>query len=134
MSTLNRPEDLVGERGPQDARVDQPIVQPRLGPVGWLRFIWRQLTSMRTALLLLMLLAVAAIPGSVFPQNRIDPARVESYLDGHPGSGPWLQRIGAIDVFSWGSSTSTPRSGSRRSTCCCSCRWSAACCPVRGSI
>jgi cytochrome c biogenesis protein len=76
------------------------IAQPRLGPIGWLRWMWRQLTSMRTALLLLMLLAVAAIPGSVFPQNRIDPAQVESYLASHPSSGPWLQRLGAFDVYS----------------------------------
>ena len=97
MSTLNRPGGLVDERGPERG---PQIVQPMLGPAGWLRFIWRQLTSMRTALLLLMLLAVGAIPGSVFPQNRIDPARVESYLNDHPGTGPWLQWIGAFDVYS----------------------------------
>ena len=38
------------------------IAQPRLGLVGWLRWGWRQLTSMRTALVLLLLLAIAAIP------------------------------------------------------------------------
>ena len=46
---------------------------PRLGPVGWLRWGWRQLTSMRTALFLLMLLAVGAVPGSIFPQPATDP-------------------------------------------------------------
>ena len=35
-----------------------------------LRWGWRQLTSMRTALILLLLLALAAIPGSVIPQQR----------------------------------------------------------------
>lgn len=50
-------------------------VQPTLGLVGWLRFLWRQLTSMRTALFLLLILAVAAVPGSVFPQRNIDPTR-----------------------------------------------------------
>jgi cytochrome c biogenesis protein len=77
-----------------------PIVQPRLGLIGWLRFVWRQLTSMRTALMLLMLLAVAAIPGSVFPQNRIDPGKVDAYIEAHPGSAPLLQRLWAFDVYS----------------------------------
>jgi cytochrome c biogenesis protein len=85
-----------------DERTDAPpaVIQPKLGLLGWLRFIWRQLTSMRTALMLLMLLAVAAIPGSVFPQNRIDPGRVDTYLTEHPTSGPWLQKLSAFDVYS----------------------------------
>ena len=37
-----------------------------------LRWSWRQLTSMRTALVLLLLLALAAIPGSVIPQQGVD--------------------------------------------------------------
>lgn len=73
---------------------------PRLGAVGWARFLWRRLTSMTTALLLLLLLAVAAVPGSVFPQRRIDPARVSTYLEDHPTSGPWLDRLGFFDVYS----------------------------------
>ncbi len=51
-------------------RVRATPVGPRLGPVGWLRWAWRQLTSMRTALVLLFLLAVAAIPGSMLPAAR----------------------------------------------------------------
>ncbi len=72
---------------------------PPLGPVGWARWAWRQLTSMRTALLLLMLLAVAAVPGSVFPQRRVDASRVQAYLADHPTAGPWLDRLGAFDVY-----------------------------------
>jgi len=64
------------------------------------RWAWRQLTSMRTALLLLLLLAVAAVPGSVFPQRRINPGRVEEYLADHSGYGPWLDRLGFFDVYS----------------------------------
>ena len=45
------------------------VVQPRLGLVGWLRWAWRQLTSMRTALLLLLVLAVGAVP-LVVPSAR----------------------------------------------------------------
>lgn len=76
-----------------------PVVLPRLGPGGWARWAWRQLTSMRVALLLLLLLAVAALPGSVFPQRRIDASKVDAYLDAHPATGPWLDRFGFFDVF-----------------------------------
>lgn len=54
---------------------------------------------MRTALALLLLLAVAAIPGSIFPQRGVDPSRVRTYLEEHPDAGPWLDRIGMFDVY-----------------------------------
>ena len=72
---------------------------PRLGPVGWLRWGWRQLTSMRTALFLLMLLAVGAVPGSIFPQRSIDPGRVADYIAANPTVAPWLDRLSFFDVF-----------------------------------
>ncbi|MFC6257561.1 cytochrome c biogenesis protein ResB, partial [Kocuria oceani] len=40
---------------------------PALGPRGMARWAWTQLTKMNTALFLLLLLAVAAVPGSIFP-------------------------------------------------------------------
>lgn len=83
----------------KDDRGRAEIIQPKLGFFGWLRWIWRQLTSMRTALMLLLLLAIAAIPGSVFPQTNIDSARVQAYLADHPSLGPWLQRVDAFDVY-----------------------------------
>lgn len=70
-----------------------------IGALGWVRWVWRQLTSMRTALLLLLLLAVAAIPGSIFPQRGVDPSRVRSYLEDHPEAGEWLDRLGMFDVY-----------------------------------
>ncbi|MGZ4604305.1 MAG: cytochrome c biogenesis protein ResB, partial [Kineosporiaceae bacterium] len=73
---------------------------PPLGTIGMLRWAWRQLTSMRTALLLLLLLAVAAVPGSVFPQRRINPAQVQQYLADHPAYAGWLDRLGFFDVYS----------------------------------
>jgi len=82
-----------------ETQQDAPVTLPRLGPLGWLRWTWRQLTSMRTALLLLLLLAVAAVPGSVFPQRRIDTGRVQNYLADHRSSGPWLDRLGFFDVY-----------------------------------
>ena len=65
-----------------------------------LRWVWRQLTSMRTALQLLLLLAVAAVPGSLFPQRRANPAVVTQYLKDNPDTGPWLDRLQMFDVFS----------------------------------
>ena len=73
---------------------------PRLGPLGWVRWGWRQLTSMRTAILLLLLLALAAIPGSLFPQRSVDPVRVRAFVEDHPGLAPWLDRLFLFDVFS----------------------------------
>ena len=65
-----------------------------------LRNGWRQLTSMRTALVLLFLLALAAIPGSVLPQRRISPAKVSEYLATNPSAGRWLDRMQLFDVYS----------------------------------
>ena len=45
----------------------EPVTLPRLGLAGTLRWIWTQLTSMSTALMLLLLLAVAAVPGALVP-------------------------------------------------------------------
>jgi cytochrome c biogenesis protein len=73
---------------------------PRLGPVGWLRWGWRQLTSMRTALILLLLLALAAIPGSVLPQRPNDPLAVNGWIERNPATAPTLDRLGLFDVFS----------------------------------
>lgn len=78
---------------------DLPPDSMKLGFVGWSRWMWRQLTSMRTALLLLFLLAVASIPGSVLPQRPVDPARVTQYLSDNPGVGGVFDRLGFFDVF-----------------------------------
>jgi cytochrome c biogenesis protein len=77
----------------------RPAQLPALGLQGTLRWMWRQLTSMRVALLLLMLLAVAAVPGSVLPQRPQDPAAVLTYLRDNPGTGEWLDRLGFFDVY-----------------------------------
>ena len=76
-----------------------PVIQPRLGLVGWLRWMWRQLTSMRTALLLLLLLAIAALPGSTFPQRSIDATRTAQWIQTHPTVGPVLDRLGFFEVY-----------------------------------
>ncbi len=75
------------------------VSQPRLGPTGWLRWTWRQLTSMRTALFLLLLLALGAVPGSIFPQRSINSARTTDYIATHSTVGPWLDRLGFFEVY-----------------------------------
>ncbi len=70
-----------------------------LGISGWLRWAWRQLTSMRTALILLFLLALASVPGSVLPQEGIDPAAVTQYYQSHPALAPVLNRLSLFSVF-----------------------------------
>ncbi|OMC15012.1 cytochrome C biogenesis protein ResB [Mycolicibacter heraklionensis] len=55
---------------------------------------------MGTALVLLVLLALAAIPGALLPQRSLNAAKVEEYLALHPVLGPWLDRLEAFDVFS----------------------------------
>ena len=76
------------------------IAQPRLGLVGWLRWGWRQLTSMRTALVLLLLLAIAAIPGSIVPQRTADPNGVTQYRTNNPDLYPILDHLQLFDVYS----------------------------------
>ena len=75
------------------------ITQPRLGFVGWLRWMWRQLTSMRTALFLLLLLAIGALPGSIWPQRSLDSARTADYFANHPKAGPLLDKLGFFEVY-----------------------------------
>ncbi|HET6910347.1 MAG TPA: cytochrome c biogenesis protein ResB [Mycobacteriales bacterium] len=60
---------------------------------------WRQLTSMRTALLLLALLALAAVPGTLLPQRGLNPAKVAAYFSAHPHLAPWLDKLSLFDVF-----------------------------------
>jgi len=76
-----------------------PSSPPALGPVELARWAWRQLTSMRTALVLLFLLALAAVPGSVVPQRNIDAVRVRSWQDAHPSLTPLYDRLGLFDVY-----------------------------------
>lgn len=75
------------------------MTQPKLGPVGWLRWFWRQLTSMRTALFLLLLLAIAAVPGSLVPQRSSDPNGVTKYFTDNPQLAPVLDKLQFFDVY-----------------------------------
>lgn len=72
---------------------------PDIGLIGVMRWAWRQLTSMRTALILLMLLGVAAIPGSLFPQRNQNPQRVDSYFTSDPTLAKWMDRLHLFNVY-----------------------------------
>jgi cytochrome c biogenesis protein len=54
---------------------------------------------MRTALILLFLLAVAAVPGSLLPQRDLNPSGVTSYIATHGAWGQFLNHVGMFDVF-----------------------------------
>ncbi|WP_179475741.1 cytochrome c biogenesis protein ResB [Mycolicibacterium vinylchloridicum] len=68
--------------------------------LGYVRNTWRGLTSMGTALVLMFLLALAAIPGALWPQRAVNPTTVAGYLADNPRLGPWLDRLQVFDVFS----------------------------------
>jgi len=77
-----------------------PDRQPgELGPVELLRWAWRQLTSMRTALILLLLLALAAVPGSIIPQTGVDATKTAQWQDAHPTLTPIYERLGLFAVY-----------------------------------
>ena len=65
----------------------------------WPRWVWRQLTSMRTALFLLLLLAMAAVPGSVYPQRSADPNGVRLYFNEQPELAQTLDALQLFDVY-----------------------------------
>lgn len=95
-----RPEGLSGGTDSEAAAAAASSAGPaRFGVVAWLRWTWRQLTSMRVALLLLLLLAVAALPGTYFPQRPQDPVRVAQYYVDNPGLARNLERWGLFDVY-----------------------------------
>jgi cytochrome c biogenesis protein len=54
---------------------------------------------MRTAIILLFLLALAAIPGSLLPQRSLNQNAVRQYFADHPTLAPVLDRLYAFDVF-----------------------------------
>ncbi|MFI9328139.1 cytochrome c biogenesis protein ResB [Kitasatospora sp. NPDC052868] len=71
-----------------------------IGVLGWLRWMWRQLTSMRVALILLFLLSLAAIPGSLIPQNGQNQFKVEAWKAQHTTVAPVYEKLQLFDVYS----------------------------------
>ena len=54
---------------------------------------------MRTALVLLLLLALAAIPGSVIPQSGVDALEVTRWKQEHPKLTPIYEKLDLFSVF-----------------------------------
>jgi cytochrome c biogenesis protein len=72
---------------------------PELQGISLLRYLWRQLTSMRNALILLLLLGLASIPGSIYPQRTQSPLKVREYFETNPEFAKWLDRFYLFDVY-----------------------------------
>ncbi|WP_306325351.1 cytochrome c biogenesis protein ResB [Streptomyces venezuelae] len=98
-------QDNLGEAGAQlsTAPVEEratAIGGPTLGVVGWIRWFWRQLTSMRVALILLFMLSLGAVPGSLIPQTSADELKVQAFKDAHKTLTPLYEKLQFFDVYS----------------------------------
>ncbi|MGW4162202.1 cytochrome c biogenesis protein ResB [Streptomyces sp. NPDC004788] len=104
--TTEQRETDLGEAGaqlstaPQESAEDTVIGGPTLGVIGWIRWFWRQLTSMRVALILLFMLSLGAIPGSLIPQNSADELKVRTFKEAHTTLAPIYDKIQFFDVYS----------------------------------
>ncbi|MEU9173685.1 cytochrome c biogenesis protein ResB [Streptomyces sp. NPDC048420] len=78
----------------------ETLSMPTLGVIGWARWFWRQLTSMRVALLLLLLVALGAIPGSLIPQTGTDATKVADFVKNNPTLGDVYDKLGLFHVYS----------------------------------
>ncbi|ALC04942.1 hypothetical protein CDES_02410 [Corynebacterium deserti GIMN1.010] len=61
---------------------------------------WHWLTSMRTALALLFLLAIAAIPGALLPQRSLNESNVIEYIESNGKLAEFYDKVQLFDVFS----------------------------------
>ncbi|GAA4075016.1 MULTISPECIES: cytochrome c biogenesis protein ResB [Streptomyces] len=101
--TESTPEPDLGEAGaqlstaPTEERSNGPV---GIGVIGWLRWFWRQLTSMRVALILLFLLSLGAIPGSLIPQTSVDEMKVADFQKRHDTLTPIYEKLGLFHVYS----------------------------------
>ncbi|MFF8600806.1 cytochrome c biogenesis protein ResB [Streptomyces sp. NPDC015232] len=104
--TTPQPEPGLDEAGqrlstaPREDGSDGAIGGPSLGVVGWIRWFWRQLTSMRVALILLFLLSLGAVPGSLIPQNSADEFKVAQFKEAHETLTPLYEKLQLFDVYS----------------------------------
>jgi cytochrome c biogenesis protein len=93
-------DQAVTEQSTGGEQRPAPPLPTELRPVELARWAWRQLTSMRTALVLLFLLTLAALPGSLVPQRSVDPLRVQQFAAQHPTLSPWYERFSLYEVYS----------------------------------
>jgi cytochrome c biogenesis protein len=100
-------DDIAADAGTSAVRDRDPAgasAPPRRpGPIrralAFARNTWRALTSMRTALVLLFLLALAAVPGALLPQRSLNAQKVANYIAARPTLGKLMDRLELFDVF-----------------------------------
>jgi cytochrome c biogenesis protein len=97
VSTGSTTGELSGREGMGSA--PEAPGAPPLAPREFARWAWRQLTSMRTALILLFLLALASVPGSVVPQEAVDSVRAAQWREQHQTLAPIYQKLGLFSVY-----------------------------------
>ncbi|WP_407560403.1 cytochrome c biogenesis protein ResB [Streptomyces sp. 184] len=85
-------DDSPQSPGPQGGSFGRELM-------AWARWFWRQLTSMRVALLLLFLLSLGAVPGSLIPQNSVDEIAVNQFRERHETLAPIYDRLELFDVY-----------------------------------
>lgn len=87
----------------------QPAATAQPGPkrrsvaariVDWPKRGWLWLTKMKTALVLLFLLAIAAIPGALLPQRSLNESKVLDYINANGKTAQVFDKLGLFDVFS----------------------------------
>ncbi|MGW8764650.1 cytochrome c biogenesis protein ResB [Streptomyces sp. NPDC055815] len=96
-------QESLGSAGAQLSTAPQEdtvVGGPTLGVVGWIRWFWRQLTSMRVALILLFMLSLGAVPGSLIPQTSADELKVQTFKDAHTTLTPLYEKLQFFDVYS----------------------------------
>lgn len=70
-----------------------------IGLTGWLRWGWRQLTSMRNAIIMLLLLVIALLPASILPQKRQDPVLADEWIEDNGIWGTILDALGFFNIL-----------------------------------
>ncbi|MEU3406872.1 cytochrome c biogenesis protein ResB [Streptomyces sp. NPDC006670] len=94
-------EDEAARAQLSTAPVEDAATTPvGIGVVGWARWFWRQLTSMRVALILLFLLSLGSIPGSLIPQTQVDAMKVAEWKKTHAFWVPVAEKLQLFDVYS----------------------------------
>jgi len=86
----------------KEQKIKKQRTQTPLPPMnlrGFFRWSWHQLTSMNTALLLLLLVALAAIPGSILPQKTASLLRVRRWKENNPDLAKIFEQLGLFDVY-----------------------------------
>ena len=93
------PSDTAARASLTTKPADVARAAPARSPLQQVRALWRRLTSMRTALQLLFLLALASVPGSILPQHGSNNGQVATFEAAHKTLYPIFERLSLFDVF-----------------------------------